>query len=77
RNSPGGLGKGELDGGAGAGERRRSGPVTPRAERFGSVGSVSDGEMSATGGLSPDEGTTGGGGRRRRSAFGEMLDEEK
>ncbi|OBT73013.1 hypothetical protein VF21_07758 [Pseudogymnoascus sp. 05NY08] len=77
------LGKGELDGGAGAGERRRSGPVTPRTERWGSLGSLSgggDGEMSATGGLSPDVGSDGGGagaGRRRKSAFGEMLDEEK
>ncbi|KFX97383.1 hypothetical protein O988_04896 [Pseudogymnoascus sp. VKM F-3808] len=77
RQSPGGLGKGELDGGAGAGERRRSGPVTPRAERFGSVGSVSDGEMSATGGLSPDEGAGSGAGKRRTSAFGEMLDDGK
>ncbi|KFY77754.1 hypothetical protein V499_02931, partial [Pseudogymnoascus sp. VKM F-103] len=39
RESPSsGLGKGELDGGAGAGERRRSGPVTPRTERWGSLG---------------------------------------
>ncbi|OBT40710.1 hypothetical protein VE00_08916 [Pseudogymnoascus sp. WSF 3629] len=84
------LGRGELDGGAGAGERRRSGPVTPRAERWGSVGSVGEGGggmggggggMSATGGLSPDGGSDGGGGggggRRRKSAFGEMLGEEK
>ncbi|OAF61385.2 hypothetical protein VC83_02064 [Pseudogymnoascus destructans] len=82
RESPGsGLGKGELDGGAGAGERRRSGPVTPRGERWGSMGSVGEGEMSSTGGLSPDVGSdggsAGGAGRRRKSAFGEMLDEEK
>lgn len=76
RESPSaGLGKGELDGGAGAGERRGSGPVTPRGTRGARWGSLgSEGEMSATGGLSPDEGTGGGG---RTSAFGEMLDEER
>lgn len=82
RGSPAsGLGKGELDGGVGAGERRRSGPVTPRGERFGSLGSLGgEGGMSATGGLSPDVGSEGGGGSgsgvgRRKSVFGEMLDE--
>lgn len=78
RGSPAsGLGRGELDGGVGAGERRRSGPVTPRGERFGSLGSLGgEGGMSATGGLSPDVGSEGGGGGgRRKSAFGEMLDE--
>ncbi|OBT66303.1 hypothetical protein VE03_04343 [Pseudogymnoascus sp. 23342-1-I1] len=80
-DSPGGLGKGELDGGVAAGERRRSGPVTPRSERFGSLGSLgSEGGLSATGGLSPNGGSEGGGTgqtqARRKSAFGEMLDEK-